>query len=64
MSGQRISYTWEAASEQVGYSVRTLKQAAADGYLSVRYANSKAVIRHEDLAAWIDGLSAESPSSR
>ena len=60
----KIAYTWEDASEMVGYSVRTLKKAAADGYLSVRYANSKAVIRHQDLEEWIDGLSAESPSSK
>jgi S-adenosylhomocysteine hydrolase len=60
----KISYSWEDAASMVGYSVRTLKQAAADGYLSVRYANSKAVIRHQDLEEWVDGLSAESPSSR
>lgn len=64
MSGQRIAYDWDAAAEQVGYSVRTLKKAAADGYLSVRYANSKAIIRHEDLASWVDNLSGESPSSK
>lgn len=62
MSNQRISYTWEQASEMVGYSVRTLKQAAADGYLAPRYANSKAVIRHQDLEDWVNSLPAESPS--
>lgn len=59
---QRISYTFEDAAEQVGYSVRTLKKAVADGYLAARYANSKAIIRHEDLSAWVDGLSAEPPA--
>jgi hypothetical protein len=48
----------------VGYSVRTLKQAVSDGSLAPRYANSKAVIRHEDLVDWVNNLSAESPSSK
>lgn len=61
---QRISYTWEQAASMVGYSVRTLKQAVSEGRLAARYANSKAVIRHQDLEEWVDGLSAESPSSR
>lgn len=58
----KISYTFEEAAETVGYSVRTLKQAVADGNLSARYANSKGVLRHEDLAEWIDSLPAEAPS--
>lgn len=61
---QRIAYTFEAAAEMVGYSVRTLKQAVADGNLAARYANTKGVLRHEDLEKWVDGLSAESPSSK
>ena len=64
MSGQRIAYDWDAAAEQVGYSVRTLKKAVADGHLAARYANTKAIIRHEDLAEWVDGLSGESPSTK
>lgn len=58
----KISYNFEEAAEMVGYSVRTLKQAVADGYLLARYANTKGVIRHEDLDAWVDSLPAESPS--
>lgn len=64
MSGQKIAYTVAEAAEMVGYSERTLKQAISDGNLAARYANTKAVIRHEDLHGWIDGLSAESPSTR
>lgn len=60
----KIAYTFEEAAEMVGYSVRTLKQHVADGNLAARYANTKGVIRHEDLHEWIDGLSAESPSNR
>lgn len=58
---QKLAYTFEEAAEQSGYSVRTLKQAAADGHLAARYANSKGVIRHEDLADWLDKLPAEPP---
>lgn len=59
---QKIAYTFEEAAEQSGYSVRTLKQQVADGNLAARYANSKGVIRHEDLAAWLDQLPAEAPA--
>jgi len=60
---QKLAYTFEQAAEQSGYSVRTLKQQVADGNLVARYANSKGVIRHDDLAEWLDKLPAESPSS-
>jgi hypothetical protein len=59
---QKLAYTFEEAAEQSGYSIRTLKQQVADGNLPARYANSKGVIRHEDLAEWLDSLPAESPS--
>lgn len=58
---QKIAYTFEEAAEQCGYSVRTLKQAVYDGNLLARYANTKGVIRHEDLVEWIDDLPAEAP---
>lgn len=58
----KLAYTFEEAAEQTGYSIRTLKQAAADGYLLVKYANSKGVIRHSDLDAWLDQLPAEAPT--
>ncbi|MDQ0102308.1 hypothetical protein J2T10_001954 [Paenarthrobacter nicotinovorans] len=59
---QKLAYTFEEAAEQSGYSIRTLKQQVADGNLAARYANSKGVIRHDDLAEWLDSLPAESPS--
>lgn len=59
---QKLAYTFEEAAEQSGYSVRTLKQQVADGNLAARYANSKGVIRHDDLAEWLDSLPAEAPS--
>lgn len=61
---QKLAYTYEEAAAQCGYSVRTLKQAVSDGNLAARYANSKGVLRHEDLADWLDQLPAESPSSK
>lgn len=62
MSERRLAYTFEQAAEQSGYSIRTLKQQVADGNLAARYANSKGVIRHDDLAEWLDSLPAESPT--
>lgn len=58
----QIAYTFEQAAEQSGYSIRTLKQAVSNGNLAARYANSKGVIRHADLDAWIDSLPAEAPT--
>lgn len=53
---QKLAYTFEEAAEQSGYSVRMLKHRVAAGRLLARYANSKGVIRHEDLAEWLDSL--------
>ena len=61
MTSQKLAYTFEEAAEQTGYSVRTLKYHAADGNLLVRYANTKGVIRHDDLDAWLESLPTESP---
>lgn len=58
----KTAYTFEEAALEVGYSVRTLKQAAANGYLLVKYANTKGVIRQVDLDDWLDALPAEAPS--
>jgi len=58
----KLAYTFEEAAEQSGYSIRTLKQHVTNGNLAARYANSKAVIRHDDLAEWLNSLPAEAPS--
>jgi excisionase family DNA binding protein len=58
----KLAYTFEEAAEQVGYSVRTLRRAAADGMLIVRYGTaSKPVIRHSELEAWLEALPTEAP---
>ena len=62
MNAQRIAYTAAEAAAMVGYSERTIKQAIYDGNLPARYANTKAIIRHEDLAEWVDALPAEAPT--
>ena len=58
----KLAYSFEEAAEQTGYSVRTLKNHAANGDLIVRYANSKGVIRHDELKEWLANLPAEAPS--
>lgn len=58
----KLAYSFEEAAEQTGYSIRTLKNHAANGELIVRYANTKGVIRHDDLVDWLENLPAESPS--
>lgn len=57
----KTAYTYIEGAEECGYSERTMKQAAADGSLIVRYANSKPVIMHEDLVAWLKSLPTEKP---
>ncbi|MFJ6453788.1 hypothetical protein [Paenarthrobacter sp. NPDC091669] len=60
----KLALTFEEAAEASGYSVRTLKYQVAQGNLVARYANSKGVIRVEDLAKWLDELPAEPPAGR
>jgi hypothetical protein len=57
----KLAYTLLEASEQTGYSERVIRQHVYDGKLVAKYANSKPVIRHEDLADWLDQLPAEAP---
>lgn len=59
MTVPKLALTWEEAAEACGYSVRTPKDQVARGNLLARYANSKGVIRVEDLAQWLDDLPAE-----
>jgi hypothetical protein len=58
----KLAFTFEEAAEACGYSVRTLKTAAANSELLVKYANTKGVIRVADLDAWLDRLPAEAPT--
>ncbi|MHA7298225.1 helix-turn-helix domain-containing protein [Pseudarthrobacter sp. MDT3-1] len=56
---RKIAYTIEEAAARVGLSSRTLRDQIADNYLLARYFNSKALITHEDLVAWINRLPTE-----
>ncbi|MGO4856202.1 hypothetical protein [Arthrobacter sp. 2MCAF14] len=64
MTVQKLAYTFEEAAEQSGYSERTIRYQVKACNLVARYANSKGVIRHEDLAEWLDSLPAEPPGGR
>lgn len=59
MTTQKIAYTYEEAAEQVGYSERTIRQEVRDGRIVARFANTKGVIEHEELVAWVKSLPAE-----
>lgn len=59
----KIAYSLEEATEQVGYSVRTIRYAIKNGDLIAGYANSKPVLSHKALEEWIENLPSESPNS-
>ncbi|MBT8162775.1 MULTISPECIES: helix-turn-helix domain-containing protein [Arthrobacter] len=56
MTMQKLAYTLEEAAMQCGCSASTLASQMADGKLMARYANGELLIRHEDLAKWLQGL--------
>jgi excisionase family DNA binding protein len=56
----KISYSVTEAALAVGLSERVIRDAIKDSHLSARFFNTKALIRHEDLATWIDSLPGES----
>jgi excisionase family DNA binding protein len=57
----KISYSVAEAAEAVGLSERVIRDAIKDSKIAVRYMNTKAIIRREDLADYIDQLPSESP---
>lgn len=58
---EKLAYTISEAAEAVGLSERSLRDAIKDSRIAVRYFNTKAIIRREDLEAYIDQLPSESP---
>lgn len=54
-----IAYSVEAAAAAVGYSEGTIRTAIYRGEIFPRYANSKAIILHEDLQEWARSLPLE-----
>ena len=51
-----LAYNIPAAARAVGYGASTIRNAIYSGQLHPRYANTKPVILHDDLWAWVDGL--------
>lgn len=59
----KIAYNLDEAANQTGYSARTLQRHIKDGNLIAKYANTKCVIMHADLMAWLEDLPTESPNA-
>ena len=57
----KISYSVAEAAEAVGLSERVIRDAVKNHRIPARYMNSKALIRREDLADYIEQLPSESP---
>ncbi len=58
-TARKIAYSVDEAAARVGLSSRTLRDQIADNYLLARYVNTKALIAHEDLVAWLSSLPTE-----
>lgn len=58
-----VSYDLAGAVAASGLSERTLRDAIADGSLTVHYSGRKLVIRREDLDEWVRSLPTERRSA-
>ena len=56
---RKLAYTLEEAAARVGCSLALIRGQIANNYLLVRYINSKPVIEHEELVAWLRNLPTE-----
>lgn len=56
---RKIAYSLDEAAARVGCSSRLLRAQIDHNYLLVRYINSKPVIPHEELVAWLNSLPTE-----
>lgn len=61
-STERVSLTVAQAAEMTGLSADSIRAAYRSGGLPVRYHGAKVLIRHEDLAVWVDNLPTERPA--
>ena len=57
----KLSYTYEEAAEATGYSERVIRNAVRNHDLVASYANSKPVIRRQELEDWLENLPNEKP---
>lgn len=61
---RQIAYSVEEAAARVGSSAAVLRAQIRHGYLVARYVNTKVLIEHEELVAWLQHLPSESPTER
>ncbi len=59
----RIAYTLADAAMQASHSLATIRRAIDRGELRRVYANSKPVVLHTDLVAWLTSLPESPPST-
>ncbi|HEY4598895.1 DNA-binding protein [Corynebacterium sp.] len=57
----KLAYTIAEAAESTGYSERVITRAIAERSLVARYANTKPVIKADDLTVWLENLPTEKP---
>ncbi|MDQ0117460.1 hypothetical protein J2T22_000630 [Pseudarthrobacter defluvii] len=53
---RKIAYSIDEAAARVGVSKELLRAQIAHSYLVARYVNSKPVIEHDELVAWLRNL--------
>jgi excisionase family DNA binding protein len=53
---ERLSYSIQDVADSTGLSYETVRQAIKRNELVAKYSGSKAVIRREDVIAWLDSL--------
>lgn len=56
---RKIAYSLDEAAARVGCSTTLLRRQIANSYLVARYVNSKPLIAHEELVAWLNSLPTE-----
>jgi hypothetical protein len=56
---RKLAYTIDEAAARVGCSAALLRGQIAHSYLLARYVNSKPIITHDDLVAWMNNLPTE-----
>lgn len=57
----KLAYSLDEAAEEVGYSRRVIQMAIAKGDITPRFANSKPIISHAELEAWVESLPVDKP---
>ena len=56
---RQIAYSLDEAAARVGVSTHTLRSQISSNYLVARYVNTKILIAHEELVAWVNSLPSE-----